>query len=132
MSEAIEVILGFGIGEDADPDELDTVTTQILQEMKELDFIESVKKAPGVLESGSKGDPITIGAIAVAVLPALLPKLVDFIQEWAKGKQGRTVKFKGSIKGQEVEFEGSAEDLQKLLESMHNRNKDAPRFKTTK
>ncbi len=63
-------------------------------------------------------EAVTAGAIAIAVLPTFLPKLVEFIQAWALRGQGRTVKFKGKVAGQEVEFEGSAEDLKPLLATL--------------
>ena len=120
MSDAIELTLQFGIGEDADQEELETATFRILQEMRELDFVESVSRAPGVLEPGAKGDPITVGALAVVILPALLPKLLDFIQAWVTAKQGRTAKFKGTIGGQIFEYEGTREDFVKLLTILSN------------
>jgi hypothetical protein len=56
-----------------------------------------------------------LGAVAVAVLPSVLPKVVEFCQAWALRGQGRTVKFKGKVGGQEIEFEGKAEDLKTIL-----------------
>ena len=56
-----------------------------------------------------------MGNIAIAVLPSNLPKVVDFVLSWAMRAHGRAVKFKGKVAGQVIEFEGSAEDLQKLL-----------------
>ena len=44
-----------------------------------------------------------------------LPKIVEFCQAWALRGQGRTVKFKGNIHGQDIEFEGTADELQRLL-----------------
>ena len=76
---------------------------------------ESVGPAEGVAPGGAKGDPITLGALALTVLPTLLPKLVEFLVEWVKDKKGRTVKFQGTINGQAVVFEGSGDDLRKLL-----------------
>ena len=58
---------------------------------------------------------ILLGAVAVAVLPAVLPKIVEFCQAWALRGQGRTVKFKGKVGGQDIEFEGKAEDLKNIL-----------------
>jgi hypothetical protein len=74
-----------------------------------------VKSGPA--PHGAKSvDPITTGAIAIAVLPTFLPKIVEAVQAWALRGSNRTVKFKGKIKGQVIEFEGSSEDLEKILE----------------
>ncbi len=70
----------------------------------------------GAAPEGSKAaEVLTLGAVAVAVLPAVLPKIVEFCQAWALRGQGRTVKFKGKVGGQDIEFEGKAEDLQRVL-----------------
>lgn len=82
--------------------------------------IESAELTKGVpAPEGSKGDPVTIGNIALEVLPVAIPSLIAFIQAWVMRGRGRTVKFKG--KG--IEFEGSPEELQKLLESLDKKKK---------
>ena len=102
--------------EDASPEELDALTRQLLSELRDLD-VESVElaKSEPAPEGTKAVDPVTIGAIAITVLPTLLPKVVEFIQAWALRGQGRTIKFKGKVAGQAVEFEGSADDLNKLI-----------------
>jgi len=105
---------------DATDEELDRMTRQLLSELRELD-VESAELAKGdSAPSGTKSvDPIMLGNIAIAVLPAFLPKVVDTVQAWATRGQGRTVKFIG--KG--IEFEGSPEELHKLLVSLEKGKK---------
>jgi hypothetical protein len=104
---------------DATDEELDRFTRQLLSELRELD-VESVELAKGDLApKGSKGDPITIGAIVVSSLPAVLPAVVSLVQSWSSRGEGRIVKFKG--KG--IEFEGPPEELQKLLASLEKGSK---------
>lgn len=99
---------------DATEEEIDRMTRQLLSELRELK-VESVKLAKGgPAPAGSKGDPIAIGSIAMELLPAVLPSVLGLVQAWASRGQGRTVKFKG----QGIEFEGSPEELQKLLEAL--------------
>jgi hypothetical protein len=99
------------VAADATDEELDRVTRQLLSELRELN-VESAELTKGEsAPSGSKGDPVTIGNIALEVLPVAIPSVVAFVQAWVMRGQGRTVKFKG--KG--IEFEGSPEELQKLL-----------------
>jgi len=84
--------------------------------------VETVKPIhSGIAPDGSKaGDVVTIGALAVEVLPAVLPSLFALVQDWVKRGRGyRTVKFKG--KG--IEFEGSPDDLDKLLEKLEKAKK---------
>ena len=105
--------------EDTTEADLDKMTRNLFAELRETD-VESVKLASsGSTPSGSKsGDPVTTGAIVLAVLPTFLPKIVDFVQAWALRGHGRTVKFKGEVGGQTFEFEGNSEDLQKLIETL--------------
>ena len=99
---------------DATDEELDRMTRQLLSELRELD-VETVElEKGGIAPDGSKGDPITIGIIAMEVLPVAIPSVIALIQAWVMRGQGRTVKFKS--KG--IEFEGSPEELQKLLASL--------------
>jgi hypothetical protein len=102
--------------DDSDDEELDALARQLAGELSEQE-VESVELArSGAAPKGSKAaEALTLGAVAVAVLPAVLPKIVEFIQAWALRGQGRTVKFKGKVGGQDIEFEGKAEDLQRIL-----------------
>ena len=101
---------------DATDEDIDRMTRQLLFELREMD-VESAELLKGVpAPYGAKSmDPVTTGAIAITVLPTVLPKIVEAIQAWSLRGSNRTVKFKGKLAGQAIEFEGSAEDLQKLL-----------------
>ena len=111
--------------EDTTESDIDRMTRNLLAELREID-VESVELAPsGSAPSGTKSsDPVTTGAIVLAVLPTFLPKVVEFVQAWALRGHGRTVKFKGKINGQTVEFEGHPEDLQKILETLSKGKKE--------
>lgn len=100
-------------------DDLDEMARLLIQELKEME-VESVDLvSAGIAPAGTKSvEAITTGAIALAVLPTFLPKIVDFVQAWSLRGQGRTIKFKGKISGQDIEFEGSGEDLQKILATL--------------
>jgi hypothetical protein len=104
---------------DARDEDIDGMTRQLLSELRELK-VESAELAQGGLApQGSKGDPITIGSIALGVLPAAVPGVITLVQAWMTRGQGRTVKFKD--KG--IEFEGSPEELQKLLRTLEEGRK---------
>jgi hypothetical protein len=99
---------------DATEEDIDWMTRQLLSELKELD-VESAKLTKGgAAPVGTKGDPISIGSIALELLPSVLPSVLGLVQAWVSRGQGRTVKFKGMG----IEFEGSSEDLHKLLETL--------------
>jgi len=99
---------------DATEEEIDRMTRQLLSEMRELD-VESARLARGgPAPVGSKGDAITMGTIVLDILPAVLPSVLSLIQAWVSRGQGRYVKFKGIG----LEFEGSSQELQKILEML--------------
>jgi hypothetical protein len=110
--------------DDATEEELDRMTRQLLSELRDMN-VESAELAKGgPAPDGTKSiDPVTIGSIAIAVLPTTLPKVVDAIQAWVSRGSNRTIKFKGKVAGQTIEFEGSVEDLDKLLEKLEKGKK---------
>jgi hypothetical protein len=99
---------------DTTPDDIDRMTRQLLSELRELDIESAELTKGGTAPAGTKGDPISIGSIALELLPSVLPSVFGLVQAWASRGQGRTVKFKGMG----IEFEGSSEDLHKLLETL--------------
>ena len=105
---------------DATEEDIDRMTRQLLSELRETD-VESAELAKGgEAPHGSKsGDPVTMGSIVISALPTVLPAVVALVQSWSARGQGRTVKFKG--KG--FEFEGSPEELQKLLATLEKGRK---------
>ena len=115
-----QLVLQFSAGGEADTEYLDHLTRQLRCELSEVDGVEAVNfVAGGAAPAGAKSvDPVTLGVLAIAVLPSLLPKLVDFVQAWVLRGQNRVVKFKGKLAGQEIEFEGSAEELKNLLAAL--------------
>ena len=113
--DAIQVTIQIKL-DDSDPEELDALTRQLLDELNQQDVDSVDLTTLGAAPTGTKSaDAIALGTLAVAVLPTLLPKIVEFCQAWALRGQGRTVKFKGKVGGQDIEFEGKAEDLKNIL-----------------
>ena len=115
------VVLTVRVGlDDGDDEELDRLTRLLLGELREQEVESADLIVSGAAEAGTKAaDPVTIGAIALAVLPTVVPKIVEFLQQWSSRRSGRTVKFKGRLGGEEIEFEGSQEDLQRILATLN-------------
>lgn len=100
-----EIQLDLTITEaDADPERIEKLTRYLLRDLRELG-VESVERPSSkAMPEGAKGDAFTLGALALAVLPAFLPKLVEFLQAWSlRGEESRKVKVKTPA-GLEVEF----------------------------
>jgi len=106
--------------EDATDDELDVLTRQLLSELRETDVESAELTKSGDAPRGTKsGDALTMGSIVISALPTAIPAVLALVQAWTSRGQGRTVKFKG--KG--IEFEGSPEELQKLLATLEKGQK---------
>jgi len=88
----------------ADAEHLDRLTTALLRDLQDLGALSVARSSSGSLPEGAKaGDPFTMGALVVVALPALLPKLVEFLQAWSLRGEGRRIKVK-TPDGLEVEF----------------------------
>lgn len=108
---------------DATEEDIDRMTRQLLAELRQTD-VESAELAKGEpAPGGAKGDPITIGSISMQILPAAIPGVIALVQAWITRGQGRTVKFKGKVGRDMVEFEGPPEELGKLLEALQKGKK---------
>ncbi len=104
---------------DATDDELDELTRNLLTELNESDVESAQLVKNDSAPAGTKSaEVVTAGAIAITVLPTVLPKIIEMIQAWVMRGHGRTVKFKGKVGGRMIEFEGAADDLQKILATL--------------
>jgi hypothetical protein len=106
---------------DIAPDQLDHLVQQLRQDIAELE-VESVEPArQGAAPAGAKSaDALALGSLAVVLLPSLLPKLIDFLQNWLLRGENRNVKLKLQVAGNAVEVEYaphamSAADVQRLV-----------------
>ena len=125
--EPILLTLEVQAGADATPEEIDELARQLLADLRQMDIDSAELLSSGPAPEGAKvADPVTLGALAVAVLPTVLPKVVDFVQAWCQRGQSRSVKFKGNIGGQDIEFEGPADELKALIASLQSRGRRKP------
>jgi hypothetical protein len=108
---------------DATEEDIDLMTRQLLSELRETE-IESARLAQaGEVPLGTKsGDAITVGSIVISALPTVLPTIIGLVQGWVSRGHGRTVKFRGQIGGGMIEFEGSPQELHKLILSLESRS----------
>lgn len=90
---------------EAAADELDEVTRRLRAELLELG-VESAESVPaGAPIAGTKGDPLTIGALVVAIVPGLLPKLLEFVTHWLdRTPQQRKVRVRLRKSGHTVDI----------------------------
>ena len=107
-----QLILDIDLGEDADPDELDRQTRQLCEELQDL-AIESAGplKTREVPEGAKAVEAVTLGALSLAVLPVVIPKLVEFLQSWVNRAEYRKIKVKTQVGDRSIELEYAPENL---------------------
>ncbi len=90
----------------ADADELDRATRQLRDEIREVG-VKSVELTKGTpVPAGAKSaEVVTLGVLAVAVLPTTVPKLIEFLRDWLMRGEGRTVKIKTQMGDRALEVE---------------------------
>jgi hypothetical protein len=102
--------------DDADGDEehLDSLTRQLLGELREAGVEGARLGTQGPAPEGSKAlELIAIGSVLVHVLPAALPALIGFLQEWSLRGRGRTVKLKVMRGADTVDVEYPVDSISK-------------------
>jgi hypothetical protein len=106
----MQLILNIS-AENEDPDALDRLTRGLRQELIEMG-VESADFIHQKQEQGAKNaEAITLGALAIAVMPAFLPKLVECLHDWSMRAENRRVKIKTQVGDRSVEVEYSPSTL---------------------
>jgi hypothetical protein len=111
---AVNLTLQLIPGADIDPEQLDYITRQLRDEIRDVD-VESVELIrEGTVPEGAKvAEVVTLGALAIAVLPAALPKLMDVVRDWLMRGENRKVKIKTTVGDRSVEVDYSPETISK-------------------
>ena len=120
-----QLILQIDAGEDSDVAELDRITRQLRREIQEEAEVESVELVKGeTAPIGAKVfDPVTLGALALAILPSAIPKLIEVLNSWSMRGENRKIKIKTQVGDRSVEVEYSPTtmsqtDLKNLVETL--------------
>ena len=120
----VRLTLQLNPGSDTSDEELDVQTRQMLIEIRELE-VESAKllKSGEAPEQTKSGELVTLGSLAVVVLPTIAPKLVELLQSWSLRAENRTVKIKAQVADRSIEVEYSpatmsTDELKRLVSSL--------------
>jgi len=118
----VSLLVSVGDGT-ANDEELDKLTRRLRQQLSELD-VEQVQMATGgPVPAGAKAlDPVTVGTLVVTLLPAVVPKVMDFLHAWMLRDKGRTVKIRAAAGDASFDVEyapgvTSEEELKRLLQT---------------
>ena len=107
-----DIIVTIDAGGELDADQLDRLTRQLRSELLDLDTesVELVKSEE--TPAGTKSaEAVTAGTLAVAILPSLLPRLLEYLQSWTMREEQRKVKVKSQIGDRSIELEYSPSAL---------------------
>jgi hypothetical protein len=121
MPQTTPVQLLVSVGDDTtrDQESIDAETRRMIRELSELE-VDSVRPAPaGAAPAGAKvGEAAAIGTVLVTLLPAVLPKLIEFIQAWTMRGAGRRVKIRATAGDRtfDVEYSPGATSSDELTE----------------
>ena len=118
----VSLLVSVGDGT-ANDEETDRLTRRLRQQLSELDVEQVQMASGGPVPAGAKAvDPITIGTLVVTLLPAVVPKVVEFLHAWMLRDKGRTVKIRAAAGDRSFDVEyspgvTSEEDLKQLLQT---------------
>ena len=110
-------------GKDALAEDVDTLTRQLRTEIQDFGVEAVTLQTTDTVPSGTKSvEAVTLGALAVTILPQMLPRLIEFLQAWSLRSKDRTVKIKASVGDRSVDIEypeGASEvAVQELIQKM--------------
>ena len=122
-SRTTSVTLIVDAGREALAEDVDALTRCLRTEIQELGVEAVTLETTDTVPSGTKSvEAVTLGALAVTVLPQVLPRLIEFLQAWSLRRKDRTVKIKASVGDRSVDIEypeGASElAVQALIQKM--------------
>lgn len=101
MEETIRLILELETAT-TDHDTIDLTTRELLGELRDIDLESAELLTDKSIPEGSKSaEATTLGILAIAVLPAVLPQLIELLQAWVTRTDDRIVKIR-SQKGERI------------------------------
>ena len=97
---------------DVDPDELARQTRKLHDELQDLIIESADRLKSGAVPRGAKAvETVALGALALAVPPVFVPKLVEFLQSWVNRAEYRKIKVKTQVGDRSIELEYAPENL---------------------
>lgn len=86
--------------EEADDNYLERLTIRLMNELRDLDFVE-VNRIQQVDKDSTKGESFTIGLLLLAILPSALPQIINLLQYWTGERRRISIETASGVK---VEF----------------------------
>lgn len=124
ISNTIHIALQLNPRAGSDAEELDRMTRQLFTEIQELEVDSVTLVRDGTPPAGTKsGELVTLGSLAVVVLPTIAPKLIELLQSWLMRSENNTIRIKAQVDNRSIEVEYSpatmsADELKRLVTSL--------------
>ena len=124
--QPINLTLLIDTGEGAEADEVDKMTRQLLRELKATVDAKSAELVTHEAPEGTlSAEAVTIGALALAVLPVFVDSVINFLIEWSKRGDGRIITIKTEMDGDplEVAFDPnktSPDELKQMIDILRS------------
>ena len=120
---ATRLTIEVDAGGDALPEDVDALTRRLRSEIQDFGVEDVTLKTTTAVPAGTKSvEAVTVGALAITLLPQVLPRLIEFLQAWSLRSKDRTVKIKASVGDRSVDIEypeGASEvAVQELIQKM--------------
>ena len=104
-----------------DPSDLEMETQRLRRELQDAGAESVDPIRDGDLPEGAKaGDAVSLGALAVSVLPQMIPKLFFTLRDWLLRRENRSMKISATIgdKSITVDFNPSTMTQEQLQETI--------------
>jgi hypothetical protein len=120
---ATRLTIEVDAGGDALPEDVDALTRRLRSEIQDFGVEDVTLKTTTAVPAGTKSvEAVTVGALAITLLPQVLPRLIEFLQAWSLRGKDRMVKIKASVGDRSVDIEypeGASEvAVQELIQKM--------------
>jgi hypothetical protein len=100
----VSMQLRVGLGDGTPDDDLDLATRDLRLELLDAGVGEAEMPSAAIPTGAKAGTGSVVGDLAIAVLPTLLPKLIDLLKEWRNRAEGRSIKVQAEVDGNPVEI----------------------------
>jgi hypothetical protein len=120
----LNLIITLDAGPEIEADELDMQTRRLRGELIELGVTNASPTSAGSVPEGAKSaEAVTLGSLALVVLPTFLPKVLEYLQSWTQRDESRRVKIKTQVGDRSIELEYtpaalSQEELSHLVKTL--------------
>jgi hypothetical protein len=112
--DSLSLQLDLALGDDADAEELDAATSDLLRELRELDVDSAERATGGPAPAGTRAiDVAILGTIVIRLGKAAAGPLAKVLQDWLARRSGRAIKL--TLGEDSIELTGGSAAFQREM-----------------